>query len=139
MKTLILVLLLLFGMAGCTTITPEGKVLRSPGGNALASLFFPGSGQWCNGEVGRGWAYFAPAMAMNIAYLASAEHHQVIEYIGGHPSRIVNWTTYNETYLYIGLGIGLISAIDAYNSSKKFNLGIVSTGDGMTAALTWRF
>ena len=69
MKTFLILMMVL--LIGCTTISPDGTVMRDATGNAWASLLLPGAGQFYNKENGKGLLYLGLATTSYISWMNS--------------------------------------------------------------------
>jgi len=141
MKRYFLALVVLTFLAGCSTTDYEGRTMRNPEGNALASFLLPGTGQFCNKEYGAGIAHLSLTFLFAKMYIDSGERH----YVSTGPFTTISWMEYDEKFLFITLGISAFSAITAYQASqqynqknaKQFNIGVVPVDRGASLFLTF--
>ena len=128
MKTFLILMMVL--LIGCTTISPNGTVMRDATGNAWASLLLPGAGQFYNKENGKGLLYLGLATTSYISWMNSEK-------------TVVNWpyiTTYRDnTWLYCLGAISVLSAIDAFHSSQRYNLELSLSPDKVRIEVNHKF
>ena len=141
MKRYFLALVVFTFLAGCSTTDYEGRTMRNPEGNALASFLLPGTGQFCNKEYGAGIAHLSLAFLFAKMYINSGERH----YVSTGPFTTISWMEYDEKFLFITLGMSAFSAITAYQASqqynqknaKQFNIRVVPVDRGASLFLTF--
>jgi hypothetical protein len=130
MKRALLSAVLLTAAAGCLHVAPDGRLERWAAGRTVWSVVIPGTGQFMNGEYGKGALMLGLSLANNIGTGTWEEDAE-----GG---REFVWASdeARARYAIFLVGLGTWSGMDAYkvtmmqNETAPVRLGAASAEAG---------